>query len=41
MCAANGEKKMLIEAVKLGAKSYVMKPYQAATVLEEIKKAIG
>ena len=41
MCAANGENKMLVEAVKLGAKSYVMKPYQAATVLEELKKAIG
>lgn len=41
LCAADGEKKMLIEAVKLGAKGYIMKPYRAATVLEELKKTIG
>lgn len=41
MCASNGEKKMLIEAVNLGAKGYIMKPYRAATVLEELKKTIG
>ncbi len=41
MCSAMGQKAMVMEAVKSGAKDFVVKPFQAERVLEAVGKAIG
>ena len=41
MCTAIGQEKIVNTAIKLGAKGYIIKPFQAPKVLEEIKKVTG
>ena len=41
MCSAMGQESMVIEAIKAGAKDFIVKPFQADRVLEAIKKILG
>jgi two-component system chemotaxis response regulator CheY len=41
MCSAMGQQAMVIDAIKAGAKDFIVKPFQADRVLEAIKKTIG
>lgn len=41
MCSALGQEAKVLEAVKLGAKDFVIKPFQPPRVLEAIEKALG
>ncbi|MCS7118480.1 MAG: response regulator [Archaeoglobaceae archaeon] len=38
MCTAVGQEQMVKMAIKLGAKGYIVKPFQAPKVIEELKK---
>jgi two-component system chemotaxis response regulator CheY len=41
MCSAVGQEGKVLEAVKLGARDFVVKPFQAARVLEAVGKALN
>ena len=41
MCSAMGQESMVIEAIKSGAKDFIVKPFQEDRVLEAVKKVIG
>lgn len=41
MCTAVGQEQMVKLAIKTGAKGYIVKPFQAPKVLEEIKNVLG
>ncbi|KXS46374.1 MULTISPECIES: response regulator [Methanohalophilus] len=41
MCTAVGQEKIVKTAIKLGAKGYIIKPFQGPKVVEEIKKVTG
>lgn len=41
MCSAMGQQSMVMDAIRAGAKDFIVKPFQAERVLEAIKKAIG
>jgi len=41
MCTAIGQEKIVKTAIKLGARGYIIKPFQAPKVIEEIKKVLG
>jgi two-component system, chemotaxis family, chemotaxis protein CheY len=41
MCSALGQEGKVLEAVKLGAKDFVVKPFQPPRVLEAVEKALG
>ena len=41
MCSALGQEGKVLEAVKLGAKDFVIKPFQPPRVLEAVDKALG
>lgn len=41
MCSAMGQQAMVMEAIKSGAKDFIVKPFQAERVLEAIKKVLG
>jgi two-component system chemotaxis response regulator CheY len=41
MCSALGQEGKVLEAVKLGARDFVVKPFQAARVLEAVGKALA
>ena len=41
MCSAMGQQSMVMEAIRAGAKDFIVKPFQADIVLEAIKKVIG
>jgi len=38
MCTAVGQEQMVKMAIKLGARGYIVKPFQAPKVVEELKK---
>ena len=40
MCSALGQESKVLESIKLGAKDFVVKPFQADRVLEAIGKAL-
>ena len=40
MCSAMGQQSMVMDAIKAGAKDFIVKPFQPDRVLEAIKKAI-
>lgn len=40
MVSAMGQESMVVDAIKAGAKGFVVKPFQAKKVLEEISKVI-
>jgi two-component system chemotaxis response regulator CheY len=41
MCSALGQESKVLESIKLGAKDFVVKPFQADRVLGAIEKALG
>ncbi|MDF2954987.1 MAG: Two-component response regulator [Candidatus Alkanophagales archaeon MCA70_species_2] len=41
MCTAVGQQAMVLEAMKAGAKGYIVKPFQAPKVLEEVSKVLN
>ena len=41
MCSALGQEGKVLEAVKLGARDFVVKPFQADRVLEAVGKALN
>jgi two-component system, chemotaxis family, chemotaxis protein CheY len=41
MCSALGQEGKVLEAVKLGAKDFVVKPFQPPRVLEAVDKALN
>ncbi len=41
MCSAMGQQAMVIDAIKAGAKDFIVKPFQADRVLEAVRKTIG
>ena len=41
MCSALGQETKVVQALKLGAKDFVVKPFQADRVLEAVGKALG
>lgn len=41
MCSAMGQQSMVMDAIKSGAKDFIVKPFQADRVLEAIRKVIG
>ena len=41
MCSAMGQQSMVMDAIRAGARDFIVKPFQADRVLEAIGKAIG
>ena len=41
MCSAMGQQSMVMDAIKAGAKDFIVKPFQADRVLEAVKKVVG
>lgn len=41
MCSALGQETKVLESIKLGAKDFVVKPFQPARVLEAVGKALA
>lgn len=41
MCTALGQQSMVLEALKAGAKDFIVKPYQPERLLEAVKKQLG
>ncbi|NEZ45856.1 response regulator [Clostridium niameyense] len=41
MCSAMGQQTMVMDAIKAGAKDFIVKPFQPDRVLEAIKKVVG
>jgi two-component system chemotaxis response regulator CheY len=41
MCSALGQESKVLESIKAGAKDFVVKPFQAARVLDAIGNALG
>jgi two-component system chemotaxis response regulator CheY len=40
MCSAMGQKKMVVDAVKSGAKDFLVKPFQKEKAIESLKKLV-
>ncbi len=41
MCSAMGQQAMVIEAIRSGAKDFIVKPFQADRVIEAVRKVVG
>ena len=41
MCSAMGQQSMVMDAIRAGARDFIVKPFQADRVLEAINKVIG
>ncbi|HOE12123.1 MAG TPA: response regulator [bacterium] len=41
MCSAIGQQANVLEAIKTGARDFIVKPFQPERVLESIKKTVG
>lgn len=41
MCSAMGQQSMVMDAIKSGAKDFIVKPFQSDRVLEAIRKVVG
>jgi len=41
MCSAMGQQSMVMDAIRAGAKDFIVKPFQADRVIEAIKKVVG
>ena len=40
MCSAMGQQALVVEAIQVGAKDFIVKPFQPAGVLEAVAKAL-
>lgn len=40
MCSAMGQQSMVIDAIKAGAKDFIVKPFQSDRILEAVKKVL-
>lgn len=41
MCSAMGQQTMVMDAIKAGARDFIVKPFQPDRVLEALKKVLG
>ena len=41
MCSAMGQQSMVKDAIKAGARDFIVKPFQADRVLEAVQKVVG
>jgi two-component system chemotaxis response regulator CheY len=41
MCSALDEKELIVEAIKLGARDYVVKPFSPRRIVSAVQKALG
>jgi len=41
MCSALGQETKVLESIKLGAKDFVVKPFQPSRVLEAVQRVLG
>lgn len=41
MCSAMGQQSMVMDAIRSGARDFIVKPFQAERVLEAIRKVLG
>ncbi|MGL4739273.1 MAG: response regulator [Sarcina sp.] len=41
MCSAMGQQSMVMDAIKAGARDFIVKPFQADRVLDAINKVLG
>jgi two-component system chemotaxis response regulator CheY len=41
MCSAMGQQAMVMEAIKCGAKDFIVKPFKSDRVIESLNKALG
>ena len=41
MCSAMGQETMVIEAIRLGAKDFIVKPFKGDRILQTVEKIIG
>lgn len=41
MCSAMGQQSMVMDAIRAGARDFIVKPFQADRVLEAVRKALG
>ena len=41
MCTGLGQQKLVIQAIELGAKGYIVKPFQAEFVIKEIERILS
>jgi two-component system chemotaxis response regulator CheY len=41
MCTAMGQKNVVIDAIRAGAKDFIVKPFHNAKVIESVQKLIG
>lgn len=41
MCSAMGQQSMVLEAIKGGAKDFIVKPFDEAKILETVEKVVG
>lgn len=41
MCSAMGQQAKVMDAIKAGARDFIVKPFQAERVLEAVKKVLG
>ena len=41
MCSAMGQEAMVVEAIKLGALDFIVKPFKPDRVLQTVAKIIG
>ncbi|WP_249175439.1 response regulator, partial [Clostridium tyrobutyricum] len=41
MCSAMGQQTMVMDAIKAGAKDFIVKPFQPDRVIEAVTKVLG
>ena len=41
MCSALGQQRLILQAIQLGAKDFIVKPFEESKVLDVIKKIFG
>jgi two-component system chemotaxis response regulator CheY len=41
MCSAMGQQALVVEAIRAGAKDFVVKPFQPSRVLEAVQRVLG